>query len=56
MREREFEVFGDQLFDVWAPDLLGILQLHHLKNVDRPKPSTVSSCHVLVKGLNGIGS
>ena len=56
MREREFEVFRDKLFDVGSFDLIGIFKFDDSEDVDRPEPSTMSSCHILVQSLNRISS
>jgi hypothetical protein len=55
MRKREFEVFRDELFDVWTLDLIGSFEFNHFEDVDRPEPSTMSSCHILVEGLDCVG-
>lgn len=33
MRKREFEVLGEELFDVWALDVLVLLELDDLQNL-----------------------
>lgn len=54
--ERELEVLGDELLDVGALDVGGLLNLNDTENVDRPETGTVASSHVRVQGLDGIGS
>lgn len=56
MRKREFEVSRDKLFNVGSFDLVGIFELDDFEDVDRPEPSTMSSCHILVQSLHRIGS
>lgn len=79
MRERELEALAEQLFDVWAADALGLVNLDDLEDlfadsqhslflfflffswspltyVDGSESGTVTSSHVLVHGLDGIGS
>ena len=33
VREREFEVLGEELLDVWALDIVGLLELDHFENL-----------------------
>lgn len=78
MRERELEALAEQLFDVWAADALGLVNLDdleyllqksqyslflcfsplkvHVTYVDGSESGTVAGGHVLVHGLDGIGS
>ena len=39
VREREFEVLGEELLDVWALDVVGLLELNHFEDL----PKQVSS-------------
>lgn len=48
----EAKLGSDELLDVWSADVLGLLNLGHLKNVDRGKASSVPSSHVLVHRLD----
>lgn len=52
--EGELEVRDEELPDVGAADILGLLNLNHTEDVDRPEAGTVASSHVLVEGLDGI--
>jgi hypothetical protein len=54
--QRELEVLGEELLDVGAADVLGLLNLNDLEDVDRPKAGTVTGGHVLVEGLDGVGA
>jgi hypothetical protein len=54
--EREAEVLGEELADVGALDVLGLLELDDTENVDGPETSTVASGHVGVEGLDSVGS
>lgn len=56
MRQRELEVLGQQLFDIWPPDIVGLLNLDDLENVDGPEAGAVAGSHVLVQGLDGFGT
>jgi len=56
MREREFEVLGDQLLDVWPSDVVRVGDFHHFENMDAPEPGTMSRRHVLVERLDGISA
>jgi len=56
VRKREFEVLGDELLDVWALDIGGLLELNDLENVNRPKTGTMSGSHILVQSNDGIAS
>jgi len=56
VREREFEVFGDQLLDVWSLDVFWVLELNDLEDVNAPKPSPMSGRHILVQSVHGIGA
>ena len=33
MREREFEILGEELLDVWALDIVGLLELDDFENL-----------------------
>lgn len=52
MRERELQVFRDELFDVWTLDLIIVFEFDDFEDVDRPEPRTMSGCHVLVQSLD----
>lgn len=56
MRERERKVLADELLDVGSLDILGLLDFDDAEDVDRPESSAVAGSHVLVEGLNGVGS
>lgn len=74
MRERESELFGEELFHVWAfdvdrlfdfdnfEDLIQSVRISHLDRVwdvtymNRPEPCSMSSSHVLVESIHGLGS
>jgi hypothetical protein len=43
MREREFEVLGKELLDVWALDVVGLLELNNLEDLQ----SRLVNCHDL---------
>ena len=34
MRKRELEVLGEELLDVWALDVVGLLELNNLENLE----------------------
>lgn len=54
--QRELEVLGEELLDVGTTDVLGLLNLNDLEDVDRTEAGTVTSGHVLVEGLDGVGT
>jgi len=54
--KRELEFWGEELLDVWALDIVGLLDHGDPEDVNRSESSTVTGCHVLVQGLNGSGS
>lgn len=54
--ERELQVLGNQLLDVGALDVGGLLDLNNTEDVDGPETGTVAGSHVRVQGLDGIGS
>jgi len=54
--ERELQVLGNQLLDVGALDVGGLLDLNNTEDVDGPETSTVAGSHVRVQGLDSIGS
>lgn len=56
MGQRELEVLGEELPDVGAADVLGLLNLNDLEDVDSPEASAVTGGHVLVEGLDGVGA
>lgn len=53
MRKRELEVLGQKLSGVWSLDVLGLLDLDDLEDVNGAPSGSVTSSHVLVKGLDG---
>lgn len=56
VRKRELEARSEQLLDVLALDVLGLLKLDHLENVDGSETRSVTSSHVLVKGLHSVSA
>lgn len=56
MGQRELEVLGEELLDVGAADVLGLLDLDDLQDVDSPEASAVAGGHVLVEGLDCVGA
>jgi len=56
VRKRELEVLGEELLDVWALDVVGLLELNNLEDVNGSETGTVSGGHVLVESLNSICS
>jgi len=54
VREGELEAGLEELLDVGTADILGLLELDHTENVDRPEASTVPGSHILVQGLHRI--
>jgi len=34
VRKREFEVLGEELLDIWALDVVGLLELNDLEDVN----------------------
>lgn len=56
VRKREFQVLGEELLDVWAADVIGLLNFDDLEDVNRPKASTVPGSHILVESLNSVRS
>lgn len=56
MGEGESELGLEELLDVRSSDVLLLLNLSNSEDVDRSESSSVSSGHVLVKGLDAVGS
>jgi len=56
MRKWELEVLRDQLLDVWASNVGSLFDFGDFEDMNRPESGTMSGSHVLVKGVNGIGS
>lgn len=56
VRKRKFQVLGEELLDVWAANVIGLLNLNDLEDMNRPETSTVPGSHVLVESLNSICS
>jgi len=56
MWEREFQILGKELLDVWTTDIGGLLDLNDLEDVDRPEASAVTGGHVLVECVHGFSS
>lgn len=56
MRKWELEVLGEELLNVWALDIIRLLELDDLENVDRPESRSVTGGHILVESFNSIGS
>jgi hypothetical protein len=54
--QRELELGHQELLDVGATNIVGLLDLNHTENVDGAETSTVPSSHVLVQALHGIGT
>lgn len=54
--ERELEVLLEELLDVGALDVVGLLDLNNAEDVDGPEAGAVAGGHVGVEGVNGIGS
>jgi len=52
----ELEVLGEELLDVGAADVLGLLNLDDLDDVDRTEAGTVAGGHVLVEGIDGLAA
>jgi len=53
MRQRELEALGEQLLDVGAADVVGLLHLHDLEDVHAPEAGAVARGHILVHALDG---
>ena len=56
VRQRELETRSHELLDVRTLDILTLLNLGDLENVDRGETRTVTSGHVLVQRLGGLGA
>lgn len=56
MGERELESRLEELLDVCPPDVFLLLDLGDSEDLDVPKSGTVSGGHVLVHGLDSLGS
>uniref|UniRef100_A0A1Y1LIB6 Uncharacterized protein n=1 Tax=Photinus pyralis TaxID=7054 RepID=A0A1Y1LIB6_PHOPY len=56
MRQGEAQALLEELLDVRALDVFGLLDLNNAKDVDRPETSAMAGSHVGVKGLDGIGA
>jgi len=54
--ERELESWLEELLDVRPPDVFLLFNLGDSENLDIPESSSVSGSHVLVHGLDGLGS
>jgi hypothetical protein len=54
--ERELESWLEELLDVRPPDVLLLLNLGDSEDLDIPKSGSVSGGHVLVHGLDSLGS
>jgi hypothetical protein len=54
--ERELESWLEELLDVRPPDVFLLLNLGDSEDLDIPKSGSVSGSHVLVHGLDGLGS
>jgi hypothetical protein len=54
--EGELESWLEELLDVWPPDVLLLFNLGDSEDLDIPKSGSVSGSHVLVHGLDGLGS
>jgi hypothetical protein len=54
--EGELESWLEELLDVWPPDVFLLLNLGDSEDLDIPESSSVSGSHVLVHGLDGLGS
>ena len=56
MGERELESRLEELLNVRPPDVLLLLNLGDSEDLDVPESGSVSGSHVLVHGLDGLGS
>lgn len=56
VREREFQLWCQELFDVWSADILGLLNLHNTENVDRAEAGTMSGSHILIEALDSVST
>lgn len=56
MGERELESRLEELLDVGPPHVFLLLNLSDSEDLDIPKSGSVSGGHVLVHGLDGLGS
>jgi len=54
--ERELESWLEELLDVRPPDVFLLLNFGDSEDLDIPKSGSVSSGHVLVHGLDSLGS
>lgn len=41
MWEREFQILGEELLDVWSADIGSLLNLNNLEDMDRPDLFTI---------------
>lgn len=52
--QRELEVLLDELAEVVALDVVGLLELHNLQDMNAAKAGAVATGHILVECLDGI--
>ena len=56
MGEGELESRLEELLDVWPPDVLLLLNLGNTEDLNVPESGSVTGSHVLVHGLDGLGT
>jgi len=54
--QRELQVLGDELLDVWTADIGSLFELDDLEDVDRPEPGSMPGGHILIECLDGFGA
>lgn len=50
--QRELEVLGEELLDVWSAEIIGLLDLNDLEDLNGPEARSVTGSHVLVESLD----
>jgi len=50
--QRELEVLDEELLDVWAADVIGLLNLNDLENLDVSETRSMASSHILVESID----
>jgi len=56
MSQWELEVGDEELLNIWAADILGLLDLLDTDDVNRPEASAVPGSHILVQALDSINA
>jgi len=54
MGERELEILGYELLNIWTADICGLLNFGNFQNVDRPETGSMPGSQICIHGLNRI--